>query len=248
MIPPNLHFNTPNADIPALLEGRMKVVTAPTKWDGGFLGISSFGFGGANTHVILRAPKPQRPTPVSLAAFLSPPTRYRLSQNSERTWGVPEASTGAEALSDIAKAMFKKLPRHNNLEYDGVLSPLLSQLYFEEVRALEEVEGIPRLLCFSSRTEKGLQGALNNPVLDCNATKELCNSFQASSMLSSSMPRMSTSTHCSPPNHTLRPLCIPSGASSSSQSERRESPSRLCRSGDSGSGVKLNWDGKVEWI
>ncbi len=53
MIPPNLHFHEPNPYIPALLDGRLKVVTEPTPWDGGLVGINSFGFGGANTHLLL---------------------------------------------------------------------------------------------------------------------------------------------------------------------------------------------------
>jgi fatty acid synthase, animal type len=53
-IPANLHYETPNPDIPALVEGRLKVVTEKTRWDGGHVGINSFGFGGANVHVILR--------------------------------------------------------------------------------------------------------------------------------------------------------------------------------------------------
>lgn len=52
-LPPNLHFNKPNKNIPALLEGRFKIVTEPTKWAGGIAGVSAFGFGGTNAHVIL---------------------------------------------------------------------------------------------------------------------------------------------------------------------------------------------------
>lgn len=32
-------------------------MTEPTKWDGGYVGINSFGFGGSNVHVILRSPE-----------------------------------------------------------------------------------------------------------------------------------------------------------------------------------------------
>jgi fatty acid synthase, animal type len=53
-LPPNLHFDEPNEDIPALLEGRFKVVSETTDWSGGIVGLSSFGFGGTNAHVILR--------------------------------------------------------------------------------------------------------------------------------------------------------------------------------------------------
>ncbi|XP_028050812.1 fatty acid synthase [Monomorium pharaonis] len=60
VIPANLHFNTPNPTIPALIEGRIRVVDKATPWNGGLVGINSFGFGGANAHVILRSnPKPK---------------------------------------------------------------------------------------------------------------------------------------------------------------------------------------------
>ncbi|NXR52975.1 FAS synthase, partial [Hippolais icterina] len=54
---PNLHFNTPNPDIPALQNGSLEVVCKPTPVKGGLIGINSFGFGGANAHVILRPNK-----------------------------------------------------------------------------------------------------------------------------------------------------------------------------------------------
>ncbi|KAG8225765.1 hypothetical protein J437_LFUL005724, partial [Ladona fulva] len=53
-IPPNLHFNEPRRGIPALAENRVKVVTEKTKWTGGLAGVNSFGFGGANAHVLFR--------------------------------------------------------------------------------------------------------------------------------------------------------------------------------------------------
>ncbi|XP_073540254.1 fatty acid synthase [Phyllobates terribilis] len=51
---PNLHYNNPNQDIPALQDGRIHVVTEPIPVKGGIVGINSFGFGGSNVHVILR--------------------------------------------------------------------------------------------------------------------------------------------------------------------------------------------------
>lgn len=60
VIPPNLHYCTPNPNIPGLIEGRIRVVDKPTPWNGGLVGVNSFGFGGANAHVILRSnPKPK---------------------------------------------------------------------------------------------------------------------------------------------------------------------------------------------
>uniref|UniRef100_A0A8D3B9P6 Fatty acid synthase n=1 Tax=Scophthalmus maximus TaxID=52904 RepID=A0A8D3B9P6_SCOMX len=51
---PNLHFNSPNPDIPALTDGRVQVVDRPIPIRGGIVGINSFGFGGSNVHIILR--------------------------------------------------------------------------------------------------------------------------------------------------------------------------------------------------
>lgn len=54
-IPANLHYNRPREGVKALEEGRFKVVTETTPWEGGYVGINSFGFGGANCHVILKS-------------------------------------------------------------------------------------------------------------------------------------------------------------------------------------------------
>ncbi|RXM33832.1 Fatty acid synthase [Acipenser ruthenus] len=61
---PNIHYNTPNTDIPALTDGRLRVVSEPIPVRGGIVGINSFGFGGSNVHVILRPPSthPLRPS------------------------------------------------------------------------------------------------------------------------------------------------------------------------------------------
>ncbi|MCG6968909.1 MAG: acyltransferase domain-containing protein, partial [Gammaproteobacteria bacterium] len=53
LIPANLHYDSPNPEIPGLADGRLRVVDSNMAWDGGIVGISSFGFGGTNAHVIL---------------------------------------------------------------------------------------------------------------------------------------------------------------------------------------------------
>jgi len=55
IIPPNLHYNRPREGFKALEDGRLKVVTEPTPWEGGYMGINSFGFGGSNCHVVLKS-------------------------------------------------------------------------------------------------------------------------------------------------------------------------------------------------
>lgn len=61
LIPANLHYKDPNPDIPGLTDGKLKVVSENTPWNGGYIGVNSFGFGGANAHVILKShPKPKQ--------------------------------------------------------------------------------------------------------------------------------------------------------------------------------------------
>ncbi|XP_070149856.1 fatty acid synthase [Polyergus mexicanus] len=55
IIPGNLHYNRPREGVKALEEGRLQVVTESTPWEGGYMGINSFGFGGANCHIILKS-------------------------------------------------------------------------------------------------------------------------------------------------------------------------------------------------
>ncbi|GLH14335.1 Fatty acid synthase [Gryllus bimaculatus] len=62
VIPANLHYKEPNKDIPALSDGRLQVVDKALPWNGGLVAVNSFGFGGANAHILLRSnPKPKTP-------------------------------------------------------------------------------------------------------------------------------------------------------------------------------------------
>ncbi|ELT99721.1 hypothetical protein CAPTEDRAFT_89190 [Capitella teleta] len=54
-IPANLHYKSPNPDIPGLADGLLSVVSKRTAWEGGYVGINSFGFGGSNVHAILKS-------------------------------------------------------------------------------------------------------------------------------------------------------------------------------------------------
>lgn len=55
IIPGNLHYKSPNRDLYGIVDGRLKVLDQNTPWHGGIIGLNSFGFGGANAHVILKS-------------------------------------------------------------------------------------------------------------------------------------------------------------------------------------------------
>lgn len=82
---PNLHFSSPNTNIPALSDGRIQVVDRPIPVRGGLVSINSFGFGGSNVHVILRPA--EKPTTETVPARTVP----RLLQACGRTEAAVEA-------------------------------------------------------------------------------------------------------------------------------------------------------------
>ncbi|KAL2715950.1 fatty acid synthase-like [Vespula squamosa] len=55
IIPPNINFNRQRKNVKALTEGRIEVPTQLTPLDGEYIAINSFGFGGANAHVLLKS-------------------------------------------------------------------------------------------------------------------------------------------------------------------------------------------------
>lgn len=55
IIPANLHTETIDDSIPGIKDGKIEVVTTNKKWEGGIAGLCSYGFGGANAHVILQS-------------------------------------------------------------------------------------------------------------------------------------------------------------------------------------------------
>ena len=97
VIPPNLHFETPNPNIP-FDEYRLRVPTAMEPWPSGndkmprIAGVNSFGFGGTNAHAVIESFTID--TTASVKA--SPETRsLRL---------IPFSARSSEALVAVAKS------------------------------------------------------------------------------------------------------------------------------------------------
>ncbi|KAJ8319450.1 hypothetical protein KUTeg_004541 [Tegillarca granosa] len=55
MIPGNLHYNSTNMDVSGLTDGRLQVVIERARFEGGIVGVSSFGLGGIAGHTILKS-------------------------------------------------------------------------------------------------------------------------------------------------------------------------------------------------
>ncbi|CAG2107740.1 unnamed protein product, partial [Medioppia subpectinata] len=57
LIPANLHFRKANPKIRPLIDGHIVPINENTVFAGDLVGLNNFGFGGSNTHLILRSPK-----------------------------------------------------------------------------------------------------------------------------------------------------------------------------------------------
>ncbi|KAG8129129.1 hypothetical protein E2320_015872 [Naja naja] len=111
---PNLHYNTPNPDIPALNDGRLQVVTKPTPIKGSLAGINSFGFGGSNAHVILRAnrnksPPPEAPNLPRLLQFCGR-TQEAVETLIEQSCKMQEHAAYLSMLNDISGVSVSSMP------------------------------------------------------------------------------------------------------------------------------------------
>ncbi|XP_063616349.1 fatty acid synthase-like [Cydia splendana] len=123
MIPGNLHYENPNEKIPALRDGRLKVVQENTPWKGGLVAVNSFGFGGSNAHVILEGGRGERPRlaeyPVPRLVLASGRTD-EATQRLIRLAAAHQHDTELHALFDTMHA--RAIPGHPYRGF-GVLDP-----------------------------------------------------------------------------------------------------------------------------
>jgi acyl transferase domain-containing protein/NADPH:quinone reductase-like Zn-dependent oxidoreductase/acyl carrier protein/SAM-dependent methyltransferase len=117
-IPENLHFNTPNPNID--FEGlRLRVPNAleefPASKEPLVMGVNSFGFGGANAHVVLTE-----------SPALAKPAERGADQEG-RAWPIVLSARSESSLQRSAADLSEWLKKHENLNGS---SPLLSDLTY----------------------------------------------------------------------------------------------------------------------
>ncbi|MCW3841499.1 SDR family NAD(P)-dependent oxidoreductase [Micromonospora yasonensis] len=104
-IPPSLHYEQPNPHIPF---ARLALRVADTRqpWPTGdapaVAGVSSFGFGGTNAHLVLREPPRPAPTAGAAAATGAPATNGRGSAHGAATTAGTPAGAGVARLLAIS--------------------------------------------------------------------------------------------------------------------------------------------------
>ncbi len=117
-IPASLHFDTPNPNIDfAALKLRVPVASEPFPVTSGerLAGVNSFGFGGANAHVILTEapPRPQSATPIS---------------DTLRSWPLLLSARSEEALRVAATQLSAWLEEHSKRNGSSPLLPDLTYM------------------------------------------------------------------------------------------------------------------------
>ncbi len=145
-IPPSLHFTTPNPHIP-FEQARLSVVTDLHEWPRhsgqAVAGISGFGFGGTNAHLVVReapAVEPAAESSGSATAVLalSAPTRQRLQDAAAdlADWLVDLPGRG-DSLASVGRALARRTHgRHR--------AALVVQKHDEAIEAARAVaEGSP---------------------------------------------------------------------------------------------------------
>jgi acyl transferase domain-containing protein/acyl carrier protein len=121
VVPPSLHFETPNPAIP-FDELNLSVVTKPTVLPEGeqlLAGVNSFGFGGTNGHVILASPpKVAKPTQAAAGTSLPPLLISARSEAALKTlageWSIllAESSDAGNARAIRAAARHRDQHKH----------------------------------------------------------------------------------------------------------------------------------------
>jgi acyl transferase domain-containing protein len=103
-LPPTINFRTPNPELD-LDDGRFRINTSPVRWTGESLvcGVSSFGIGGTNAHVILSSPPARDRRPALLPAVV-PVSAHTASAAATSVALLAEALAGPSTsdLADVA--------------------------------------------------------------------------------------------------------------------------------------------------
>ncbi|MGW5724296.1 type I polyketide synthase [Amycolatopsis sp. NPDC003865] len=112
-LPPQLHFTAPNPHIP-FGELRLKVLTEPTPWPAysgrATAGVSAFGFGGTNAHVVLDQGAPAGPAAPAAGVrigLLSARTRSRLAERATQLADWLDATPG-QSLADVTHTLLRR--------------------------------------------------------------------------------------------------------------------------------------------
>jgi phthiocerol/phenolphthiocerol synthesis type-I polyketide synthase A len=150
-IPANLHFEKPNPHIP-FDDLRLKVVATPTDWPATGrprrVGVSSFGFGGTNAHVVLeQAPEPwpvaRQPEPALSTLVVSGKSAARIASTAGALAQWMDGAGAAADLADVAHTLNHHRSRHPKF---ATVAAVDRDQAVAALRALAEGQAAPGLV------------------------------------------------------------------------------------------------------
>ncbi|GAA3566902.1 hypothetical protein GCM10022419_054480 [Nonomuraea rosea] len=172
-LPASLHFERPNPDIP-LRELNLRVQDSPASWPEGPLvaGVSSFGMGGANCHVILSEPPrtlvPSRPsTEQAPSRTTAEPGTSATAETAGRR-AVPWVLSGAsdQAVREQARSLAAHLDEHPGLApADLGYSLATTRTHFPRRASVtaEDLDGFRAGLAALARGDSAIEQAAAGP-------------------------------------------------------------------------------------
>ncbi|MFF3568443.1 type I polyketide synthase [Nocardia jiangxiensis] len=144
-IVPNVHFHTENPLLKLAARG-LAVPTEPIGWaaesaSGRYAGVSSFGFGGTNAHVVLRGVDPVAPQPETDPPTLFPVTGRDADDLRQQALRWAEAlGRGTGSLGEFAAAAARSIPEQMR---GAVLARDRAEAVARLLELAEAAQGIP---------------------------------------------------------------------------------------------------------
>eukprot|EP00884_Botryococcus_braunii_P006514 jgi/Botrbrau1/15864/Bobra.40_1s0048.1 len=144
MLPSNLHFQTPNSRATCLESGHIQVTTHARPFNGGVIGINSFGLGGTNVHVLIGGGP-------AYTSFQQNASRAAPKNTTLPPCGRPAVITGS--------GLFPRSPVHHTSP-DGLVSGSHGSMLMEHAASVHREAG-GHDFCFMSCTSDRL--SLSSP-------------------------------------------------------------------------------------
>ncbi|CAG7787029.1 unnamed protein product [Allacma fusca] len=114
IVPGNLHYKTPNKDIPALHDGRVQVVAKNQPFRAKYVGLNAMGFGGTNVHILLKLESKELPPawtpPIPLLILSSGRTEEAVNHFLEKSLNHKENHHFVKLLHELSKDKVSKHP------------------------------------------------------------------------------------------------------------------------------------------
>ena len=177
LIPPNIHFTKPNPNIKGLMDGKMLPVLDVTPLPGELIPVNSFGFGGANTHVVLKGCFEERdfssafeglPRLVNMCGRLDSSVDYMVKKLKSNTSLI--TPDFLSLINDFSKFGPKKMPFRG---YTIILNKNQNFL-FETISAIEVTK---RFIYIVFRDHKDLSNQVDPSLLDIPTFRETMKKF-----------------------------------------------------------------------